>query len=179
MVQQQAYNSRRLAVMVMGIGGFVPISDVAGTADALVYLNSLIPAVERGIHQGGGEIIRYPMGDVIGVWGAEADSELAGAVGSTEEIAMSLITIIREGKKRGFPKLQVGIGLAYGQCAVRIERDKCIDVAGGPVNTAMRLQVNARKLGYILLLDASVAERIPRDQLIEVQPDAFTVRELT
>ncbi len=112
--------SREMTVLFSDVRGFTTISEGMDPRQLTQLMNALLTPMTRVIHKNRGTIDKY-MGDAImSFWGAPLrDSEHARhALYAAMEMIEELKIIRKEFSSRGWPELNIGIGLNTGTWAI-------------------------------------------------------------
>jgi len=129
-------------------------------------MNALLTPMTRVIHKNRGTIDKY-MGDAImSFWGAPlADSDHARhALYAALEMMDELKIMQTEFKARGWPEVNIGIGLNTGDMNVGnmgSEFRMAYTVMGDAVNLGSRLEGLTRKYGVNIIVGESTCDAIP------------------
>ncbi|MGB5328559.1 MAG: adenylate/guanylate cyclase domain-containing protein, partial [Gammaproteobacteria bacterium] len=112
--------NREMTVLFSDVRGFTTISEGMDPKQLTQLMNALLTPMTRVIHKNRGTIDKY-MGDAImSFWGAPlADSEHARhALYAAMEMMVELKIMQAEFKQRGWPEVNIGIGLNTGDMNV-------------------------------------------------------------
>ena len=143
--------NKELTILFADIRGFTPIAESMPPQVLREFLNRFLGAMTDIVHRYNGTVDKY-MGDaVMAFWGApindatHAEHAVSAAIAMQEEI----IKLNVEFAQRGWPVLQVGIGLNSG--VVRVgdmgsAQRRAYTVIGDAVNIAARLESLSKSL---------------------------------
>jgi adenylate cyclase len=148
---------RRVAVLFSDIRGFTNLSESMNPDDMASLLTEYFTEMVECVFRHGGTLDKF-MGDaVMAQWGApigmpdDADCAMAAAM----DMMTAMETLNRRWQSEGRPRLELGIGLNYGEAFagnIGSERRLEFTVIGDVVNTASRL-CSAADSGEILITE--------------------------
>jgi adenylate cyclase len=154
-----------VAVLFADIVAFTRMAEVMAPEDVLAMLREFHARMTAQIFASGGTVDQY-MGDgIIAVFGAPAASsnDAANALYCAEMMLDTLERWNQEREGKGEARLDIGIGLNYGQVVlgdVGSEHSMSFTAIGDTVNTAARLQVLTRALKTPLVVGDAVVQAI-------------------
>jgi adenylate cyclase len=142
--------SREMTVLFSDVRGFTKIAEKMEPSEVTELMNAFLTPITRTIHHHRGTVDKY-MGDaVMAFWGAP----MADAQHATHalEAALEMIDVLRglqpEFEARGWPKIEIGIGLNTGVMHVGnmgSEFRMAYTVLGDAVNLGSRLEALTRQ----------------------------------
>jgi adenylate cyclase len=154
-----------VAVLFADIVAFTQMAEVMAPEDVLALLREFHTRMTAQIFASGGTVDQY-MGDgIIAVFGAPVASsnDAANALNCAEMMLDALERWNDERERKGDARLDIGIGLNYGQVVlgdVGSEHSMSFTAIGDTVNTAARLQVLTRSLKTPLVVGDAVVQAI-------------------
>jgi adenylate cyclase len=154
-----------VAVLFADIVAFTQMAEVMAPEDVLALLREFHTRMTAQIFASGGTVDQY-MGDgIIAVFGAPVASQndAANALHCAEMMLDALERWNDERERKGDARLDIGIGLNYGQVVlgdVGSEHSMSFTAIGDTVNTAARLQVLTRSLKTPLVVGDAVVQAI-------------------
>lgn len=158
--------NREMTVLFSDVRGFTSISEGMDPKQLTQLMNALLTPMTRVIHKNRGTIDKY-MGDAImSFWGAPlADSEHARhALYAAMEMMDELKIMQEDFKQRGWPAVNIGIGLNTGDMNVGnmgSEFRMAYTVLGGAVNLGSRLEGLTKEYGVNIIVSESTKNAIP------------------
>ena len=158
-----ASRRRELCFLFGDIRNFTAYSEAAPPERALEMLNRYYTAMTPLLHAHGGTIDNFRGDGLMVMFGAPNPLPNPAASGLAAARAMfeRLSALNAEFAAEGFPALEIGVTLAYGEAVVGnvgwTERYNYTAI-GDAVNVAARLQDIAKALGYPLVATAAVVE---------------------
>ncbi len=165
--------NREMTVLFSDVRGFTTISEGMDPRQLTQLMNALLTPMTRVIHKHRGTIDKY-MGDAImSFWGAPInDPEHARhALYAAMEMMDELIIMQADFRQRGWPEVNIGIGLNTGDMNVGnmgSEFRMAYTVLGDAVNLGSRLEGLTKNYGVNIIVSESTKKCIPE----------FTFREL-
>ncbi len=154
-----------VAVLFADIVAFTQMAEVMAPEDVLAMLREFHARMTAQIFASAGTVDQY-MGDgMIAVFGAPAagPNDAANALNCAEMMLDALERWNDERERRGDARLDIGIGLNYGQVVlgdVGSEHSMSFTAIGDTVNTAARLQVLTRSLKTPLVVADAVVQAV-------------------
>jgi adenylate cyclase len=158
--------NREMTVLFSDVRGFTTISEGMDPKQLTQLMNALLTPMTRVIHKNRGTIDKY-MGDAImSFWGAPlADSEHARhALYAAMEMMDELKIMQEEFRQRGWPEVNIGIGLNTGNMNVGnmgSEFRMAYTVLGDAVNLGSRLEGLTKNYGVNIIVSESTKSEIP------------------
>jgi adenylate cyclase len=150
-------DKRRVAVLFSDIRGFTQLSESMKPDEMASLLTEYFTEMVECVFRHGGTLDKF-MGDaVMAQWGApigtpeDADQAMSAAL----DMMAAMETLNRRWQSEGRPRLELGIGLNYGEAFagnIGSERRLEFTVIGDTVNTASRL-CSAADSGQILITE--------------------------
>ena len=137
--------ARRLSVMFCDVHDFTSLSEKIEPRQLAEMLNTLFNPISDIIYRHKGLIDKY-MGDaVMAIWGAPVDDphHAGNAVSAAFEIQECLVDLRARFKQRGWPPVEMGIGINTGVASVGNMGSRyriTYTAVGDAVNLAARLQ---------------------------------------
>lgn len=158
--------SREMTVLFSDVRGFTSISEGLDPKQLSQLMNEFLTSMTHVIHENRGTIDKY-MGDAImAFWGAPLhDSNHAShAVKAGMEMLDRLETLQAEFQRRGWPQIQIGIGLNTGVMTVGnmgSEFRMAYTVMGDAVNLGSRLEGLTKNYGVQMIVSESTKNQAP------------------
>jgi len=158
--------NREMTVLFSDVRGFTTISEGMDPKQLTQLMNALLTPMTRVIHKNRGTIDKY-MGDAImSFWGAPlADSEHARhALYAAMEMMEELKIMQEDFRQRGWPEVNIGIGLNTGNMNVGnmgSEFRMAYTVLGDAVNLGSRLEGLTKEYGVNIIVSESTRAEIP------------------
>ncbi|MCP4768513.1 MAG: CHASE2 domain-containing protein [Gammaproteobacteria bacterium] len=158
--------NREMTVLFSDVRGFTTISEGMDPKQLTQLMNALLTPMTRVIHKNRGTIDKY-MGDAImSFWGAPiADPEHAHhALYAAMEMMDELKIMQEDFKQRGWPEVNIGIGLNTGNMNVGnmgSEFRMAYTVLGDAVNLGSRLEGLTKEYGVNIIISESTKAEIP------------------
>jgi adenylate cyclase len=158
--------NREMTVLFSDVRGFTTISEGMDPKELTQLMNALLTPMTRVIHKNRGTIDKY-MGDAImSFWGAPlADAEHARhALYAAMEMMDELKIMQADFKQRGWPAVNIGIGLNSGNMNVGnmgSEFRMAYTVLGDAVNLGARLEGLTKNYGVNIIVSESTKSEIP------------------
>jgi adenylate cyclase len=158
--------NREMTVLFSDVRGFTTISEGMDPKQLTQLMNALLTPMTRVIHKNRGTIDKY-MGDAImSFWGAPiADPEHAHhALYAAMEMMEELKIMQEDFRQRGWPEVNIGIGLNTGNMNVGnmgSEFRMAYTVLGDAVNLGSRLEGLTKNYGVNIIVSESTKSEIP------------------
>ncbi len=158
--------ARELSVMFCDVHDFTSLSEEIEPPQLAEMLNALFNPVSEIIYRHRGLIDKY-MGDaVMAIWGAPLDDpqHAANAVAAAFEIQERLATLREEFQERGWPPVEMGIGINTGIASVGNMGSKyrvTYTAIGDTVNLADRLQELTRVYNARIIVGENTRRAFP------------------
>ncbi len=165
--------NREMTVLFSDVRGFTTISEGMDPKQLTQLMNALLTPMTRVIHKNRGTIDKY-MGDAImSFWGAPlADSAHARhALYAAMEMMDELKIMQEEFRQRGWPEVNIGIGLNTGNMNVGnmgSEFRMAYTVLGDAVNLGSRLEGLTKHYGVNIIVSESTKSEIPEFRFREL-----------
>ncbi len=158
--------SREMTVLFSDVRGFTTISEGLSPKDLSALMNQFLTPMTRVIHEHRGTIDKY-MGDaVMAFWGAplpdveHARHALQAGLGMLARVEQ----INRDFAQRGWPPIQIGIGINTGPMSVGnmgSEFRMAYTVLGDAVNLGSRLEGLTKGYGVSLIVSEATRAAVP------------------
>jgi adenylate cyclase len=158
--------TREMTVLFSDVRGFTTISEGMDPKQLTQLMNALLTPMTRVIHKNRGTIDKY-MGDAImSFWGAPLhDPEHARhALYAAMDMMVELKEMQEDFKSRGWPPVNIGIGLNTGNMNVGnmgSEFRMAYTVLGDSVNLGSRLEGLTKEYGVNIIVSESTKDSIP------------------
>ena len=158
--------NRELTVLFSDVRGFTTISEGMDPKQLTQLMNALLTPMTRVIHRNRGTIDKY-MGDcIMSFWGAPlADAEHARhALYAALQMMDELKIMQKDFKARGWPEVNIGIGLSTGYMNVGnmgSEFRMAYTVMGDAVNLGSRLEGLTKYYGVDIIVSENTSKSIP------------------
>lgn len=143
--------NKELTILFADIRGFTPIAESLSPSDLREFLNRFLDAMSEIIHVHRGTVDKYIGDAVMAFWGAPIDDpdHAVHAVKAAQSMLVEIGRLNDEFSKRGWPKLQIGIGINSG--IVRVgdmgsTQRRAYTVIGDAVNMAARFETLTKEL---------------------------------
>lgn len=154
--------NQKVSVMFADIRGFTGLSEKLQPEKVVEILNNYFTHVTEVIFDHGGTLDKYLGDGVMALFGAPLSkgNDAENAVMAAQSIQRLVVELNRDASDRGWPELNVGIGINTGiVTAGNIGSPRRIDytVIGDTVNSASRLMSNAPP-GAILISHSTAAD---------------------
>lgn len=136
---------RELTVMMSDLRGFTAISERMEPQKLLDMLNHYLGQMTEIIQKNAGTIVEFIGDGIMAIFGAPAESSIHAeqAVAAAVEMQMKMEQINEWNALRGYPSLQMGIGIHTGEMIVGnigSEKRTKYGVVGSSVNLAGRIE---------------------------------------
>lgn len=136
---------RELTVMMSDLRGFTAISEHMDPQKLLDMLNHYLGQMTEIIQRNSGTIVEFLGDGIMTIFGAPAESSIHAeqAVAAAVEMQMKMEQINEWNRSRGYPGLQMGIGIHTGEMIVGnigSEKRTKYGVVGSNVNLAGRIE---------------------------------------
>ncbi len=149
--------SREMTILFSDVRGFTSISESLDPRQLSMLMNEFLTPLSRVVYKHRGTIDKY-MGDcIMAFWGAPlADKDHArNAILSGIEMQETLKALQSRFKERGWPEIQVGVGINTGRVIVGnmgSEIRVAYTVMGDEVNLASRLEGITKQYGVGIIV---------------------------
>ena len=150
----------QLTVLFADIVGFTSISESLSPQELTAFVNEYLSEMSATIRSHNGTLDKYIGDAIMAFWGAPIDDLNHATHGVTAALAMQgkLRELKTEYAKRGWPDIQVGLGLSTGEMTVGdmgSKIRKAYTVMGDSVNLGSRLEGVTRIYGVGILVSES------------------------
>ncbi len=157
--------NREMTVLFSDVRGFTTISEGMDPKELTQLMNALLTPMTRVIHKNRGTIDKYMGYAIMSFWGAPlTDSEHARhALYAALEMMDELKVMQEEFKQRGWPVVNIGIGLNTGNMNVGnmgSEFRVAYTVLGDAVNLGSRLEGLTKEYGVNIIVSESTKSEI-------------------
>ncbi len=154
---------RTLTMMMSDIRGFTALSERMDAADLIAMLNHYLEEMTEAIQDHGGTIIEFIGDGILAIYGAPDyyDDHAARAVAAAIDMQSRMTAINKWNEKRGYPPLEMGIGINTGEVIVGnigSEKRTKYGVAGPAVNLCGRIE--SYTIGGQILIPPSTKDAI-------------------
>jgi len=165
--------SREMTVLFSDVRGFTTISEGMEPQELCELINGILTPVTRVIHESKGTIDKYIGDAIMAFWGAPMHNpqHASYAVKAGLAILQTLTTIQQDFKAKGWPEIDIGIGLNTGKMSVGNMGSQfriAYTVMGDAVNLGSRLEGLTKQYGVKMIVSESTLQAAPE----------FTYREL-
>ncbi len=165
--------SREMTVLFSDVRGFTTISEGMEPQELCELINDILTPVTRVIHESKGTIDKYIGDAIMAFWGAPVHNpqHATYAVKAGLAILQTLTTIQQDFKAKGWPEIDIGIGLNTGKMSVGNMGSQfriAYTVMGDAVNLGSRLEGLTKQYGVKMIVSESTLQAAPE----------FTYREL-
>ena len=158
--------TRDMSVLFSDVRGFTSISEGLSARELTRLMNEFLTPITAVIQQHKGTIDKY-MGDaVMAFWGAPLKDNRHAANAVTAALAMvdTMRALHGEFRARGWPELQIGVGIATGEMNVGNMGSAfrmAYTVLGDTVNLGSRLEGLTKQYGVDIIVSAGTAAAAP------------------
>lgn len=165
--------SREMTVLFSDVRGFTTISEGMEPQELCELINDILTPVTRVIHEHKGTIDKYIGDAIMAFWGAPMHNpqHASYAVKAGLAILQALKTIQKDFKAKGWPEVDIGIGLNTGKMSVGNMGSQfriAYTIMGDAVNLGSRLEGLTKQYGVKMIVSESTLQAAPE----------FTYREL-
>ncbi|MGZ8181712.1 MAG: CHASE2 domain-containing protein [Methylobacter sp.] len=165
--------SREMTVLFSDVRGFTTISEGMEPQELCDLINDILTPVTRVIHEHKGTIDKYIGDAIMAFWGAPMHNpqHASQAVKAGLAILQALKTIQKDFKAKGWPEVDIGIGLNTGKMSVGNMGSQfriAYTVMGDAVNLGSCLEGLTKQYGVKMIVSESTLQAAPE----------FTYREL-
>lgn len=167
---------RALTVMMSDLRGFTALSERMEAQSLLSMLNHYLGEMTEIIQKRNGTIIEFIGDGIMAIFGAPAlsDCHAADAVAAAVEMEKKMEEINRWNEERGYPQLEMGIGINTGEVIVGnigSEKRTKYGVVGSHVNLCGRIE--SYTVGGQVLIAPKTRESIEEDLDITMELEIF------
>lgn len=168
---------RTLTIMMSDLRGFTAMSEQMDPQSLIAMLNHYLGAMTDVIQRYNGTIIEFIGDGILAVFGAPlaSDHHASDAVAAAVAMQMQMQAVNDWNRDRGFPTLEMGIGINTGEVIVGnigSEKRTKYGVVGSHVNLCGRIE--SYTVGGQILISPQTRAMIPSDldvaQELEVYP---------
>lgn len=158
--------SREMTVLFSDVRGFTTLSEGLNPKELTQLMNALLTPMTQVIHKNRGTIDKY-MGDAImSFWGAPLDDpeHARHALYAAIEMMQELKVMQKDFEERGWPPVNIGIGLNTGEMSVGnmgSEFRMAYTVLGDAVNLGSRLEGLTKAYGVDIIVGELTKDQIP------------------
>jgi adenylate cyclase len=165
--------SREMTVLFSDVRGFTTISEGMEPQELCELINDILTPVTHVIHESKGTIDKYIGDAIMAFWGAPMHNpqHASYAVKAGLTILQALTTIQQDFKAKGWPEIDIGIGINTGKMSVGNMGSQfriAYTVMGDAVNLGSRLEGLTKQYGVRMIVSESTLQAAPE----------FTYREL-
>jgi adenylate cyclase len=165
--------SREMTVLFSDVRGFTTISEGMEPQELCELINDILTPVTHVIHESKGTIDKYIGDAIMAFWGAPMHNpqHASYAVKAGLTILQALTTIQQDFKTKGWPEIDIGIGINTGKMSVGNMGSQfriAYTVMGDAVNLGSRLEGLTKQYGVRMIVSESTLQAAPE----------FTYREL-
>ena len=165
--------SREMTVLFSDVRGFTTISEGMEPQELCELINDILTPVTRVIHEHKGTIDKYIGDAIMAFWGAPMHNpqHATYAVKAGLAILQALTIIQKDFKAKGWPEVDIGIGLNTGKMSVGNMGSQfriAYTIMGDAVNLGSRLEGLTKQYGVKMIVSESTLLAAPE----------FTYREL-
>lgn len=158
--------SREMTVLFSDVRGFTGIAESLRPRDLSQLMNEFLTPMTKVIHRHRGTIDKYIGDAIMSFWGAPLDDpdHARNALIAAIEMQGALQTLNPEFKKRGWPQVEIGIGINSGRMRVGnmgSEFRMAYTVMGDAVNLGSRLEGLTKHYGVKIITGVGTAEAVP------------------
>ncbi|HEY9545630.1 MAG TPA: adenylate/guanylate cyclase domain-containing protein [Solimonas sp.] len=160
--------SREMTVLFSDVRGFTTISEKLDARELSALMNTFLSQQTGVIQRHRGTIDKY-MGDAImAFWGAPLADPQHGfnAVRAGLEMIRALRELDEEFAARGWPQLQIGVGINTGKMSVGnmgSEFRRAYTVMGDAVNLGSRVEGLTKEYGVCIICTQTTRDTLPSD----------------
>ena len=158
---------REMTVFFSDVRGFTTISEKMEPEDLCDLINDILTPVTRIIHEHKGTIDKYIGDAIMAFWGAPVhmDQHAQAAVKAGLRVIDTLSTINEQFHERGWPEIDLGIGLNTGDMVVGNMGSQfriAYTVMGDTVNLGSRLEGLTKQYGVRMIVSESTKVAAPQ-----------------
>jgi adenylate cyclase len=159
-------DSREMTILFSDVRGFTTISEGLDSKELSLLMNEFLTPLSRVVYKHRGTIDKY-MGDcIMAFWGApllDAQHAYHGILAGMEMLK-TLEALQPHFKERGWPPINIGVGLNTGRVSVGnmgSEVRIAYTVMGDPVNLASRLEGITKEYGAGIVVGENTKQAAP------------------
>ena len=158
--------SRNMTVLFSDVRNFTSISEGLSPAELTKMMNAYLTAMTETIQRDRGTIDKYIGDAIMAFWGAPLKDEKHAEHALHSALAMQKVIkdIAPDFIKRGWPKLEIGVGLNCGEMTVGDMGSsfrRAYTVMGDAVNLASRLEGLTKEYGVGILVSENIVNTVP------------------
>ncbi len=158
--------SREMTVLFSDVRGFTTISEGMEPQELCELINDILTPVTRVIHEHKGTIDKYIGDAIMAFWGAPMHNpqHASYAVRAGLAILQALTTIQKDFKAKGWPEVDIGIGLNTGKMSVGNMGSQfriAYTIMGDAVNLGSRLEGLTKQYGVKMIVSESTLMAAP------------------
>jgi adenylate cyclase len=158
--------SREMTVLFSDVRGFTTISEGMEPQELCELINGILTPVTRVIHEHKGTIDKYIGDAIMAFWGAPMHNpqHATYAVKAGLAILEALKTIQKDFKAKGWPEVDIGIGLNTGKMSVGNMGSQfriAYTIMGDAVNLGSRLEGLTKQYGVKMIVSESTIQAAP------------------
>ncbi|MFU8788070.1 MAG: CHASE2 domain-containing protein [Methylobacter sp.] len=158
--------SRDMTVLFSDVRGFTTISEGMEPQELCELINGILTPVTRVIHESKGTIDKYIGDAIMAFWGAPMHNpqHASYAVKAGLAILQTLTRIQQDFKAKGWPEIDIGIGINTGKMSVGNMGSQfriAYTVMGDAVNLGSRLEGLTKQYGVKMIVSESTAQAAP------------------
>ena len=158
--------TRVMTVLFSDVRSFTTISEGLSATELTAMMNAYLTEMTKTIQTERGTIDKYIGDAIMAFWGAPLKDDLHAAHALKSALAMQqqIIDIAPDFIKRGWPKLEIGIGLNCGPMNVGDMGSsfrRAYTVMGDAVNLASRLEGLTKEYGVGILVSENIVGAVP------------------
>jgi len=156
---------RELTVMFSDIRGFTTLAEQMEAATLVSLLHAYLTPMTEIVFKHGGTVDKYIGDALMAIYGAPLDlpEHADRAVQTALEMTAALRQLCQEWQPRGWPEIQIGVGINSGLMSVgNMGSERLFDytVIGDDVNLASRLEGLNKQYGTEILVSEYTAKRL-------------------
>ncbi len=161
---------RVLTMMMSDLRGFTALSEHLDAGDLIALLNHYLEEMTAAIQEFGGTIIEFIGDGILAIFGAPDyyEDHATRAVAAALRMQYKMDAVNKWNEKRGYPTLEMGIGINSGEVIVGnigSEKRTKYGVAGAGVNLCGRIE--SYTIGGQILIPPSTKDLIKEELEIE------------
>jgi adenylate cyclase len=161
-----AGESRELTVLFCDVREFTALSENLTPQQLSAMMNAYLTPMTSVIHYYHGTVDKYIGDSIMAFWGAPLPNENHARDGVDAALTMQekIPTLTKEFRNRGWPELEIGIGINSGTMNVGdmgSEFRKAYTVLGDAVNLASRLEGLTKEYGVPVIIGEDTRRAIP------------------
>ncbi len=176
--------SKVITLLFSDIRGFTSLSEKTTPQELVSILNEYLSPMTNIVMSNNGTLDKYIGDAIMAIWNAPFDLAEHGMKGCESALDMidKLVEINKSLEEKGFPQLQIGIGLNTGEAVVgNMGADVRFDYTaiGDTVNLAARLEGQTKYYGVTVIISKSTVDELPQNLINSMDSErSFFIREL-